>query len=69
MNYASVDYLMLEWRCKVIDCAFEDASNRLTEITDLGTNQSVSFDGWKYDNYTTQNVETGLLSQMVHTDI
>ena len=45
---------------RVIDCAFENGSNnRLTDITDLGTNQeSVDFDSWKYDNYTTQNVET-----------
>jgi len=60
LNYATVDgsYAGAQSAVRVIDCAFEDASNRLTEITDLGTNQeSVNFDGWKYDNYTTQNIE------------
>ena len=42
---------------RVIDCAF-DHSTRITDVTSLGTNQqSVSFDGWKYDNYTTKNIE------------
>ena len=61
MNYTTVDqsYSGNATAVRVIDCAFEDGSNRLTEITDLGTNQeSVSFDSWKYDNYTTQNIET-----------
>tara|TARA_Y100000004_G_scaffold161749_1_gene189999 strand:+ start:637 stop:2040 length:1404 start_codon:yes stop_codon:yes gene_type:complete len=61
LNYNAVDgsYAGAQSAVRVIDCAFEDGSNRLSEITDLGTNQeSVSFDGWKYDNYTTQNVET-----------
>ena len=61
LNYATVDasYAGNQAAVRVIDCAFEDASNRLTEITDIGTNQeSVNFDGWKYDNYTAQNIET-----------
>ena len=59
LNYATVITLMRAIAVRVIDCAFEDGSNRLTDITDLGTNQeSVNFDSWKYDNYTTQNIET-----------
>ena len=61
LNYDAVDssYSGQQAAVRVIDCAFEDASNRLTEITDLGTNQeSVNFDNWKYDNYTTANIET-----------
>ena len=61
LNYATVDssYSGAQAAVRVIDCAFEDGSNRLSQITDLGTNQeSVNFDGWKYDNYTTQNIET-----------
>ena len=61
LNYATVDssYAGAQSAVRVIDCAFEDGSNRLTDITDLGTNQeSVNFDSWKYDNYTTQNIET-----------
>lgn len=61
LNYATVDssYSGAQAAVRVIDCAFEDGSNRLSQITDLGTNQeSVDFDGWKYDNYSTQNIET-----------
>ena len=61
LNYATVNnpYAGAQSAVRVIDCAFEDGSNRLTDITDLGTNQeSVNFDSWKYDNYTTQNIET-----------
>ena len=60
LNYSSVDspYAGSSTAVRVIDCAFENGSNRLTDITDLGTNQeSVNFDGWKYDNYTTKNIE------------
>ena len=42
---------------RVIDCAF-DHSTRITDVTGLGTNgESINFDGWKYDNYTTKNIE------------
>ena len=43
---------------RAIDCAFEDASNRTGDIGLAGTQgQSINFDGWKYDNYTTKNIE------------
>ena len=43
---------------RVIDCAFEDSSNELTDTSTFGTNQSsVSFDNWKYDAYTSKNIE------------
>tara|TARA_B100000902_G_scaffold82807_1_gene87379 strand:+ start:2840 stop:4240 length:1401 start_codon:yes stop_codon:yes gene_type:complete len=42
---------------RVIDCAF-DHSTRITDVTSLGTNgESINMDGWKYDNYTTKNIE------------
>ncbi len=61
LNYATVDspYAGAQAAVRVIDCAFEGSSNRLTDITDIGTNQEgVNFDGWKYDNYSTKNIET-----------
>ena len=60
LNYGTVmsSYSGNQAAVRVIDCAFEDGSNQLSQITDLGTNQeSVNFDGWKYDNYTTKNIE------------
>lgn len=59
MNAGTVDspYSGSATAVRVIDCAF-DHSTRITDVTSLGTNQqSVSFDGWKYDNYTTKNIE------------
>ena len=62
LNYSSVDspYSGSSTAVRVIDCAFEKASNRISSDTSgFGTNQeSVNFDSWKYDNYSTQNIET-----------
>ena len=62
LNYSGVDspYSGSSTAVRVIDCAFEDGSNRISSDTSgFGTNQeSVNFDSWKYDNYTTQNIET-----------
>ena len=62
LNYSAVDspYAGQSARVRVIDCAFENGSTRLSnDVTALGTNQeNVDFDTWKYDNYTTQNIET-----------
>ena len=42
---------------RVIDCAFSGTYQ--SDATLVGTNQaSVGFDSWKYDNYSTQNIET-----------
>ena len=61
LNYSAVDspYSGSSTAVRVIDCAFEDGSNRVSSDTSgFGTNQeSVNFDGWKYDNYTTKNIE------------
>ena len=61
LNYSGVDspYSGSSTAVRVIDCAFEDGSNRISSDTSgFGTNQeSVNFDGWKYDNYTTKNIE------------
>ena len=61
LNYDSViaPYSGSSQSLRVIDCAFENGSNRLSnDTTSLGTNQeSVNFDDWKYDNYTTKNIE------------
>ena len=60
LNYATVDapYSGSATALRVIDCAFEGSSNRLTDTSTFGTNQEgVSFDNWKYDAYTTKNIE------------
>ena len=44
---------------RIIDCAFEGSSNRLSDGSAFGTNQSgVSFDDWTYDLYSSKNIET-----------
>jgi len=61
LNYGSAisPYSGAQASVRVIDCAFEGGTNRFSDITDIGTNQeSVGFDDWTYDNYTTKNVET-----------
>tara|TARA_E500000178_G_scaffold338040_1_gene377934 strand:- start:419 stop:1822 length:1404 start_codon:yes stop_codon:yes gene_type:complete len=61
LNYATVDspYSGSSTAVRVIDCAFEGSTNRLSDASTFGTNQSgVSFDDWTYDNYTTKNIET-----------
>ena len=62
LNYSAVDspYSGSSTAVRVIDCAFENGSNRVSSDTSgFGTNQeNVNFDGWKYDNYTTKNIET-----------
>ena len=61
MNYLSVDapYSGQQNRVRVIDCAFEASKqNGSTDFASFGTNQeNVNFDDWKYDNYTTKNIE------------
>ena len=61
LNYSAVDspYSGSSTAVRVIDCAFENGSNRISsDASGFGTNQeSVNFDGWKYDNYTTKNIE------------
>tara|TARA_Y100000004_G_scaffold176205_1_gene216544 strand:+ start:1143 stop:2558 length:1416 start_codon:yes stop_codon:yes gene_type:complete len=62
LNYDSVSspYSGSSAAVRVIDCAFENSSNRLSnDTTTFGTNQeSVNFDSWTYDDYSTQNIET-----------
>ena len=61
LNYLSVDapYSGQQNRVRVIDCAFEASKqNGSTDFASFGTNQeNVNFDDWKYDNYTTKNIE------------
>ena len=61
LNYTDVDtpYAGQSSRVRVIDCAFEGSSRVSNDATGFGTNQeNVDFDSWKYDSYTTQNIET-----------
>ena len=59
LNYANWDspYSGSTGAVRVIDCAF-DSTYHSSSATFFGTNQaSVNVDGWKYDEYTTRNIE------------
>ena len=61
LNYSGVDspYSGSSTAVRIIDCAFEGSSNRLSDGSAFGTNQSgVSFDDWTYDLYSSKNIET-----------
>ena len=61
LNYTTVDspYSGTSTAVRVIDCALEGGTNRLSDASTFGTNQEgVSFDDWTYDLYTTKNIET-----------
>ena len=61
LNYSGVDspYSGNSNAVRIIDCAFEGSSNRLSDGSAFGTNQSsVDFDDWTYDLYASKNIET-----------